>query len=62
MLPAIGIVLFALLAAAPWTALPPFEEARLLPAPDVLLGEQNKQLLSLWRVAHLTALACSRRP
>lgn len=57
MLPAIGIVLFALLAAAPWTGLPPFEEARLLPAPDVLLGEQNKQFLSLWRVAHLASLA-----
>ena len=56
-LPAIGIVLFALLAAAPWTALPAYDEARLLPEPDALLGEQNKQLLSLWRVAQLAALA-----
>ena len=57
MLPAIGIVLFALLAAAPWTAVPALDEARLLPAPDALIGEQNKQFLSLWRVAHLAALA-----
>jgi hypothetical protein len=56
-LPAIGIVLYALLAAAPWTAVPALDEARLFPAPDALLGEQNKQLLSLWRVAQLAALA-----
>jgi hypothetical protein len=56
-LPAIGIVLYALLAAAPWTAVPALDEARLLPEPDALLGEQNKQLLSLWRVAQLAALA-----
>jgi hypothetical protein len=57
MLPAVGIVLYALLAAAPWTAVPALDEARLLPEPDALLGEQNKQLLSLWRVAQLAALA-----
>jgi hypothetical protein len=55
--PAISIVLYALLAAAPWTVVPALDEARLLPAPDALLGEQNKQLLSLWRVAQLAALA-----
>ena len=54
---ALGMVLFALAVAAPWTALPGLDEARLLPATDDLLGEQNKQFLSLWRVAHLAALA-----
>jgi hypothetical protein len=54
---ALGMVLFALAVAAPWTALPGLDEARLLPATDDLLGEQSKQYLSLWRVAHLAALA-----
>jgi hypothetical protein len=54
---ALGMVLFALAVAAPWTGLPGLDEARLLPATDDLLGEQNKQFLSLWRVAHLAALA-----
>ena len=56
-LAAAGMVLYAMAVAAPWTALPGLDEARLLPATDDLLGERNKQFLSLWRVAQLAALA-----
>jgi hypothetical protein len=54
--PAIGLVLFALAFAAPWTALPDWDDARLIPT-ETLLGPESKQHLSLWRVANLIALA-----
>jgi hypothetical protein len=56
MLPAVGLALFALLVTAPWTALPRLDELTLIPT-EKLLGEQSKQYLSLWRVAHLMVLA-----
>ena len=56
MVPAVGFVLFALVVTAPWTALPQFDEMTLIPT-EKLVGEQGKQYLSLWRVAHLIVLA-----
>jgi len=56
MVPAIGLALFALVVAAPWTAIPQLDETTLIPT-ETLLGEQSKQYLSLWRVAHLMVLA-----
>lgn len=53
---ATGFVLFAFVMIAPWTSLPGLENARLLPD-DYLRSEDNKQSLSLWRVAHIAALA-----
>ena len=53
---AMGFVLFAFVMVAPWTLLPGLEHARLLPD-DFLRSEDNKQSLSLWRVAHIAALA-----
>jgi hypothetical protein len=55
-IPAIALVLFAVAVAAPWTALPNWDEARLIPT-ETLLGPESKQHLSLWRVAHLITLA-----
>jgi hypothetical protein len=52
---AAGYVLFAFLAAAPWTRLPGLAEAGLLPT-DFRLSI-DKQYLSIWRVAHIAALA-----
>jgi hypothetical protein len=54
---AICVVMFAFAVAAPWTGLEGWDKTRLLPTTDALLGEQNKQFLSLWRVVHLAALA-----
>jgi hypothetical protein len=54
---AVCIVMFAFAVAAPWTGLEGWDETKLLPTTDALLGEQNKQFLSLWRVVHLAALA-----
>jgi hypothetical protein len=54
--PAVGFALFALVVTAPWTALPQFDEMTLIPT-EKLVGEQGKQYLSLWRVAHLIVLA-----
>jgi hypothetical protein len=55
-LPAIGYAVFALVVTAPWTALPQFDELTLIPT-EKLVGEQGKQYLSLWRLAHLIVLA-----
>ena len=55
-LPAVGFAVFALLVTAPWTALPQLDEMTLIPT-EQLVGEQGKQFLSLWRVAHLIVLA-----
>jgi hypothetical protein len=52
---ALGYVLFAFLVAAPWTNLPGLADARLFPA-DVRAA-MSKQNLSLWRLAHIAALA-----
>jgi hypothetical protein len=51
---ATAYVLFALLVAAPWTRLPGLAEARLLPDIRTAISKQD---LSLWRVAHIVALA-----
>ena len=55
-LPALGFAVFALVVTAPWTALPQLDEMTLIPT-EKLVGEQGKQYLSLWRVAHLIVLA-----
>ena len=51
---ATAYVLFALLVAAPWTRLPGLAEASLLPDFRTAISKQD---LSLWRVAHIVALA-----
>jgi hypothetical protein len=52
---AVGYVLFAFIVAAPWTNLPGLAEARLFPAG--VRAAMSKQNLSLWRLAHIAALA-----
>ena len=52
---AAGFVLFAFLAAAPWTRVPGLADARLLPVGFRI--SIDKQYLSLWRVADIAALA-----
>jgi hypothetical protein len=52
---ALAYVLGAFLVAAPWTRLPGLHEASLFPTD--LRASISKQNLSLWRVAHIAALA-----
>lgn len=52
--PAIALVAFAFLMAAPWTRLPGLEGTRLLPAD--LIGSIDKTRLSPWRFLHIIAL------
>jgi hypothetical protein len=47
--------LFALLVIAPWTKIPMFEDWRLVPGD--LLAPMNKSSLSIWRLAHILAMA-----
>jgi hypothetical protein len=53
---AVGFAVFAGIVAAPWTALPGLDDARVVPN-ELLVSENSKQNLSLWRVAHFAALA-----
>lgn len=52
--PAITIVVFACLVAAPWTRMPGLENTRLLPGD--LVGAIDKTRLSPWRILHIIAL------
>jgi hypothetical protein len=52
---AVAYVLFAFVVAGPWTRLPGLGEMRLLPTD--FRTSISKQNLSLWRVAHIAALA-----
>jgi hypothetical protein len=52
----LAFVAFALVAAAPWTALAAFEKVRLMPV-EAYWGLIDKQSLPLWRVLHFAALA-----
>jgi hypothetical protein len=52
---AVLYVVFALIVIAPWTKIPVLAEWRLVPGD--LLAPMNKSTMSLWRLAHILALA-----
>ena len=52
---AVAYAVFALVVIAPWTKIPAFAEWRVVPGD--LLAPMSKSTLSLWRLAHILALA-----